>query len=358
MADDTVLLVNGRRYRGWTSMGVARGMDTCAGTFSLALTDRWYGQDQPWPILEGDECTIQLAGETVITGYVDLFRASFDAASHTMNVQGRDKTGDLADCSAVHNPDEWRNVTVLRLAEILCRPFGITVRADVDVGPAFPVAKIQQGETALEAIARYCKQRKLLAMPDAAGGLLITRVGSGRAEVMLEQGVNIKKASGSRDLSKRFSSYTVRAQACWSAESGIEDEAHIEASATDRGCPRYRPLLVMAETNGTAQGARDRVTWEANTRIGQSNEIEVEVVGWRQKPGGALWAPNLLVPVKSSWLRIDGGDMLIRDVQFGRDLSGGSVTRLSLVPPQAFAPEPPTAERTESNLWAEALADE
>lgn len=360
MADEVALLVDGRRYRGWTSMGVSRAMDACAGTFSLAHTDRWYGQDKPVPIIEGNEAEILLDGETVITGYVDLFRTSFDATNHTLNVQGRDKTGDLADCSAVHDPDEWRGVTVLQLANILCRPFGVTVRAEVDVGEAFAVAKVQQGETVLETIARHCKQRMLLVMPDTGGGLLITRAGARRAETSLVQGVNIKSASGTRDLSQRFSRYTVRAQAGWSADTDGTEEAHIEARASDPGVSRHRPLLLLAETGGTTKAAQDRATWEANTRLGRANEIEVTVVGWRQKLGGALWTPNLLVPVESSWLRMTGGDMLVREVTFGRDLSGGTVTRLALVSPQAYAPEPPTAKSSTGtdNQWAEALDDE
>lgn len=360
MADDVELLVNGKRYRGWTSMGVSRAMDAAAGTFSLAITDRWYGQDQPLPINEQDECEVRLDGETVVTGYVDLFRASFGADDHSINVQGRDRTGDLADCSAVHSPDEWRNVTALQLAKILAGPFGVQVRADVNVGEAFRVAKLQQGETALEAIARYARQRKLLAMPDAGGGLLLTRVGVNRAQVPLVQGQNILSASGTRDLSQRFSRYVVRAQAGFSLETDGQEEAHIEARASDPGVRRYRPLLLMAETGGTTKSAQDRAAWEANTRLGRSNAIEVTVQGWRQRPGGALWAPNLLVQVQSSWLRMTGGDMLIREVSFGRDLGGGTITRLALVSPQAFAPEPPTPATStgSSNPWAEAFDDE
>lgn len=65
-------------------------------------------------------------------------------------------------------------------------------------------------------------------MPDGAGGLLITRAGNRRAAVGLVQGENILTASGSIDHSQRFSSYLVKGQASYSAESDGEGEAHIE----------------------------------------------------------------------------------------------------------------------------------
>lgn len=351
MADRVELLVGGKSYAGWKSVGVTRAMDASTGSFTLTLTDRWQGQDTPWPIVPGDECEVRLGGDTVITGYVDIWKPSFTKDDHSINVQGRDKSADMVDSSAVHSPDEWRDLDVLALAKILAAPFGVKVRADVAVGERFRTVKLQQGETAFEALERHCRQRKLLLMPDGLGGLLITRAGSERAETPLIQGVNIKQAEGTVDFSQRFSRYIVRAQAGFSFETDGEGEAHIEAQVSDSSVSRTRPLLLVAETGGTMASARERATWEANVRIGKSASIEVTVAGWRQRPGGALWKPNLLVSVDASWLRING-DMLVRQVTYGMDKQGGQICQLSLVSPQAFAPEPPAPDKVEANPWA------
>jgi prophage tail gpP-like protein len=369
--DDLELLVNGMKYAGWTQIGVTRAVDASSGAFTVTLTERWEGhvglaaQTEPWPILPGDRCEVRLAGIPMVIGYVDIFKPSFSANDHTINIQGRDRTADLIDCSAVHTPDEWKNIDLLRFAQILAKPFGVGVSADVSVGEVFSVCKLQQGETAFEAIERYARQRRLLLMPDGAGGLLITRAGNKRAGVGLVQGENILSASGNIDHSQRFSAYLVKGQAAYNPYSEGETEAHVEGGANDSGIRRYRPMLVIAESGSTNGSAQERATWEANSRLGKSAMASITVQGWRQSPGGPLWEPAMLVQVKSPWLRMDG-QMIIRQATYERG-DGGTTTKLDIVSPQAFSPEPPDSKKTAKsktskkggrNIWSEAIGEE
>ncbi|VVP57028.1 phage baseplate assembly protein [Pseudomonas fluorescens] len=374
MADDLELLVNGQIYAGWTTIGVTRAIDAASGAFTVDLTERWEGQEgaaaqlEPWPILPGDKCEVRLGGVPMITGYVDIFRPAFDATSHTINVQGRDKTSDLIDCSAVHTPDQWSNIDLLQFATILATPFGVSVAMDAGVTPGdkFALLKLQQGETAFEAIARYARQRKLLCMPDGTGNLLLTRTGNVRAAVGLVQGSNMKGADGTIDHSQRFSEYIVKGQAPYSADSDGAKEAHLKGGATDQAITRYRPMLIVAEAGSTAASVQERATWEANSRLGKSAVASITVMGWRQNGfSGALWLPNQLVSIRSPWLRLDG-EMLIRQVTYTRDLQGGTEAVLEIISPQAFDPEPPDADKSQDkmkkgkgknkgrNIWADA----
>lgn len=369
--DDLELLVNGMNYSGWTSLGVTRAIDAATTAFTSSLTEKWEAGDsspaqvEPWPILPGDACEVRLAGFPMVIGYVDIFKPSYSSTDHTINIQGRDKVADLVDCSAVHTPDEWKNINLLSFAKTLAAPFGVAVTAEIDVGEPFPVCKLQQGETAFKAIERYARQRKALLMPDGAGGLLITRAGVRRAKVSLVQGENILNASGTIDHSQRFSSYLVKGQASYSPDSTGETEAHISGGVTDSGISRYRPMLLVAETGGTSSSLQDRATWEANSRIGKSAAASVSVQGWRQSLGGPLWEPGLLVYVQSAWLRMDGW-MLIRQVTYERG-EGGTTAKLEIVSPQAFDPEPPDGKKGKKgkagkkggrNIWAEAIREE
>ena len=334
------LLVGGKLYSGWEDIAVTRAIDAASGAFTLTVTERWsHDSETTWPISPGDPCEIRIDDEVVISGYVDVFAPSFDSNSHTINIQGRDKTADLIDCSAVHDPDEWRNFTVLDLANVLAKPFGVPVKAEADIGAAFPVVKLQQGESVFEALDRHCRLRKLLLMPDGSGGLLITRTGVKRASVTLTQGKNILAATGSINAAERFSKYVVKAQAAYSTESDGEGEAHISGTVVDPAIKRYRPLLVIAEGGGTSKTASDRAIWECNARIGRSAAAALVVQGWRQNDA-ELWAPNLIVAVQSDWLRISG-DMLIRQVTYQKNLSSGTTTTIDIVSPQAYLPEPP-----------------
>lgn len=372
MDDQVALLINGKQYRGWTEISLNTAMDAIAGAFAISLTERWAGdgstpsQIEAWPILNGDACQVTVGGEVVIDGYVDQFRPSFSPTDHTIEIQGRDKTCDLVDCSAFHQPDQWKNLDLLQIAKILCEPFGVKVVAEVDVGPKFDVIKLQQGETVFSALDRLARFRKVILSPGSAGGLVITRAGRSRSSVRLQQGINIKSASGVLDTSQRFSNYIVKGQNVSSKTDDGELEAHAEARVSDSAISRYRPLVVMAETGATNGSAADRATWEANVRLGRSATATVTVRGWRQGIGGTLWKPNQLVGVTSSFLRMNG-DMLIRQVTYKRSASSGTECELSLISPQAFSPEPPDKSGTEKekrkknsgkNIWREALGDD
>ncbi len=56
--------------------------------------------------------------------------------------------------------------------------------------------------------------------------------------------------------------------------------------------------------------------------------------GWRH-PGGGLWQPNMLVPVTSPMLWLDGAEMLIVGCTWTLD-SRGTNTELAIARPEAF----------------------
>lgn len=339
MPEDIELLVDGKVFAGWLSAGVSRAMDAAAGTYSLSVTDRWSDNDEPWELSPGDACEVRVGGEVLITGYIDIVRPGFGPDDRRMEVQGRDKSGDMVDCSAIHKPDHWKSIGLLQLAQTLAKPFGITVKADTDLGAPLTQVKLQQGETALEAINRHAKMRKVLVMPDGKGGLLLTRTGTRKATVQLVEGRNIAEADGNLDWSERYSEYVVKGQAAYSAKTDGKAEAHAAATAKDPGVTRYRPLLVVNDGETNAATAKDRATWEANTRIGKSAGATITVVGWRETEGGPLWQPNTLVLVESKTLQISG-EMLIRQVTYTRD-EQGTRAKLELVSPQTYEAQPP-----------------
>ena len=102
MADDITLRIDGVDWTYWTSVQVTRQMDAIAGTFSLALADKWIGGAQALPIAAGMACQILIGGEQVIDGYIDQVRPSFSATAHGISVTGRDRSADLVDCAAIH----------------------------------------------------------------------------------------------------------------------------------------------------------------------------------------------------------------------------------------------------------------
>lgn len=352
MTPNVELRVSGRAFGGWKSVRVTRSMECIAGAFELGVTDRWSGQAEPWPILEEDPCELLLEGETVISGYVDGRRASIGPTERSLTVSGRDRAGDLVDCSAVLGTWEFLGADVLTLARAIAKPFGISVQLQAGIAPLRPVAKltIDPGDSAFEAIERACRQAGVLPVSDGKGGVVLTRAGSARATTAIVEGENIKGGSSDFDATGRYARYLVTGQ-----RQGTDDDygaaaAMVQGSAQDAGVRRAgRVLMVRAEASVTPEAAARRAQWEAKVRAGRAATARITVQGWTQKDG-RLWPVNARVPVRSRSLGIDG-ELLICQAVHRLD-SGGTTTELSLKRPDAFLPEPVVAEIA-SGRWPE-----
>ncbi|ABE45635.1 phage baseplate assembly protein [Polaromonas sp. JS666] len=329
---DIQLKVNGAIYGGWKSMRLERGMEQCAGMFDLGVTELWPEQMAAREIAPGDECTVLLDGQTVITGYVDEMTLSYSANSHDIAVRGRDKTADLVDCSALKPAGQWSGRKLEQIAADLCKPFGIEVITLVSTGKAFPNFALQQGETVFEAIERMARIRAVLLTNDGKGNLVITRAGTTRVGTPLMLGQNLLEADATLNYRDRFSTYIMKGQAAGGDFFSGKAASQIKAVANDPTIKRYRPLVVVSEGQDIAASLKDRVLWEANVRAARSNDITCKVQGWSHVDG--LWEPNTLVHITDAWLRLDA-ELLIKKVGYQLD-AGGSITELTLTSPDAY----------------------
>jgi prophage tail gpP-like protein len=330
---EAILTLNGRSYGGWKSIEINLGIEQISGGFKLHISDRWHGQDAAWPILPGDACTVAIGKTVVITGYVDEANPQYDHQSHGIEITGRDKTGDLVDCSAIYKTGQWHGAGLLKIAQDICSPFGITVRADADTGKKFQKFSLQEGESAFEAISRAARMRGILPVSDGTGALVLTRAATTRIDVPLIKGKNIESASGCFSHKDRFSKYIVKGQAPGSdIFAQPEHHAQLKATATDDAIGRYRPLIVYTDP---ADGStyRDRAIWERNVRAGRAARVQYTVAGWEYKPG-SIWVPNRMVHVQDSYIGVDA-ELLITSCCYSLDESG-SKTRLELSRREAF----------------------
>jgi len=327
------LRLGGRYYGGWTKLSVTRSIEQIAGSFDLEVTERWAGQATARAIVPGEACEVLLDGETVIDGYIDDVLPEYDAENHTVRIAGRDKTGDLVDCSAVYKTGQWHSVTLDTLARDLIAPFGIGLVIDTEVGAAFSSYSIQEGETVFECLERAARMKAVLLVSDAQGNLVITRAGDQVVGVQLVEGQNILAASGQFGWKDRYSTYTVKGQVKADDDFFGENAAQPKGVAIDDTINRYRPLVVLAEEHGHGATLKDRAEWERSVRMGRGNRGAVTVQGWR-RPDGALWQPNTLVPVRSPMLSLDA-PMLIVGCTWRLD-ERGTTTQLTIARRESF----------------------
>ena len=346
---EVILTAGGVRYGGWTEIEVRRGMEQIAGTFQLSVTERWAGQKEMWPIRQGEACTLTAEGVTLINGYVDEVLPFFDDKTHGVTVVGRDKTGDLVDCSAIAKTGEWQGRNLLQIAADIAAPFKIKVSAEVPVGAVFPSFALQNGETAFEALERAARMRGLLLMSDAGGDLVITRAGQQRVSTPLIQGENILSGRATFSLRDRYSVYSCTGQAPGSDFSTAEQNAQVESKpATDAAVKRYRPLIVLAEGASDTKGLTYRAVWEAAVRMGRSARPAFTVQGWQHAAG--LWLPNRRVSVVCPYLYLDQQLLIVAVIYRLNDQ--GTIAELELCRPEAFALQPVPQSLATEDIWS------
>ena len=171
---DVRLTVNGQHYGGWTSINITRGIEQIAGTFQLKVTEKWPGNPAARPVRPGQSCTVSIDGATVITGYIDDVKPEYDSKNRTVAFTGRDKTGDLVDCSAIYKSGAWEKKSIKTIATDLIKPFGIGLIVNADIGAPFEKASIEEGETVFEILDRLARQRGILLTSDGLGNLVRT----------------------------------------------------------------------------------------------------------------------------------------------------------------------------------------
>ena len=259
------LWVDGVFYGGWKRLRVSRSIECLAGSFEFELTERWPGQPKAAPVKAGAACRVFLDEQRIVTGYIDTRSVDFDSAKHSVKLVGRDKTGDLIDCSAIHKSGQWHNVKLDQLARDLVKPYGLEVHVLTDVGKAFSSFNIEEGESVFECLERAARQRAVLLTSDEYGDLVIARAGQKKLDVALVEGQNIKAARADFSWKDRYSEYTVKGQGRL-GKSG--DPEHSEAVGTikDEIVSRHRPLIVISEVHNTNATAKERAEWERKPR--------------------------------------------------------------------------------------------
>jgi prophage tail gpP-like protein len=307
--------------------------------------------------------TVAIDNEPVLIGWVDDVETDFAEGSATVSIAGRDKTGDLADCACgPKGPVEWRNLDVLAFAKEACKPFGISVRAEVDVGAKFPKLGIDASETVLTAIEKYARQRQLLVLSDGIGGLVLTRTGATRAAGVVMPGAGLLRSNYSTSHRERFSDVFVKGQveraggtrgdASLFNPQAVPGEATAPANEEARGIKvsglardtevtRWRPKVLQTRSapqpGGKKPSAQVQAEGYVKTQRAKGDELNVALQDWRA--GGGLWKPNTLVPVMDPFAGVSA-DLLIANVRFSYSESDGHVTELRLVDPSTYDDEP------------------
>lgn len=366
LVDGVSIVVGTKAYTAWRSVSIAKDLDSLCSTFTIEMADKWKATGGSWPIKTGAPMMVRIGKNTVMNGFIDKLDVQVLNDDRTITANGRDRTGDLVDSSALSDKNQFKNVTVKDLCDHFCSLYGIPVLVTAkDIGKKFTSFSTKQGETTFECLERAAKLRGLLLTSDYTGSLVITNRAGGNIEAVpsvknlktdydflkdavaaatqlrspndLVQGENIISASASYDNTDRFQQYVAKGQSAGTDQLWGIAATQPQAAAFDRGVERFRPKIIIAQGNADIVACQRLAAWEATVRAAKACQVNVVVQGWLRSDK-TLWAVNELVNLQASYIGIPSQQMLVSGLTFTKD-QRGTLTTLKLTRPDAFNPK-------------------
>ncbi len=327
------VIVNGKTYEGWLQSEVDRNLEALAGTFSIPVT---LVPGSPPEIKRQDKVEVRIGDRTVITGFVLAAEPFYRRGECGMRIMGRDRTGDLVNCSAIYKGGQWRNVKVDRIIKDIITPFDLDLVVEAELGDVVKDFKLGHGETALDAVSRAARLRGILITRDDAGRVLLTKAGKNRFKGAIVRGQNVIAMESVGSDEQRHSQYFVYGQSSTVAD--FDQARGLKATAKDAEIIRYLPLVINADGNTTQAELQTLAEHTARVRRGHSMGFRYTVEGWTFQ--GEPWPLNQRVPIYDDVAGLDGEEWLIAAVKQTCDLKEGDVTELLVRPIEAYDTAP------------------
>jgi prophage tail gpP-like protein len=380
------LQVAGMLFTSWTRMECIRDLSDISGSFIFDYDDASRFAPfatSPDPAVMAQwikpfaPCSVLLDGEPILVGYVDDVHIDVGPDGLRASVTGRDRTGDLVDCDAnPEGPAEYKGLDLTGIVTRLVAPFGLTVRADVDVGPVFPKFSIGVSEPVMSCIEKAARERGILVVSDGIGGVVLTKGGQTRGPAPLVFGQNLHRWRTDIIGRGRFSDHWIKGQlprvkgkqaavaldssvaplgtgapipptpgpAAGTAAPGRRGHGrgrhhpiYQTGHAVDAGVPRYRPKIYMTRAQAGLDTVDAQAEWRKRLSIARADSAIYTVVDYRgdPSPAGRLWRPNELVAVTDPIRGLEGIDMLIGGCTY-LDGEDGPRTALRVVRPGSY----------------------
>ena len=333
------LKTNGKIFSGWLTAEIERSLKAVSGHFAINYCEKWDGQNTPWQLNAGDECSVELDGIPVVTGIIDTKESDLSGNSRHLSVTGRDKTGNLVDSSTLLQQKSFKGISLKSMAEKLATPFGVSVSSNSEAAnKSINTITFQYHETIWQTINRLANYQGSLVYPDAKGDIIFSDVCETVGDT-LDEKKDILEVNCNTDASEKFQKYIVV------SHSGTPDRKinTIRAEAIDNSVKTPRCKIIVISKNTDKNGAQARANWEMGMHIAKSFHANVTLLGWKNSSGN-LWQINTKVHLNAPSCGVTG-DFLIETTKFMFEQDRGMTTQLTLVLADAYKPQPDRNEK-------------
>lgn len=340
-----VLRIAGKKFAGWKSVEINHSINKMVPSFAMSYTDQYPNKVDDSSFRLGQECFVEIDGNRLATGYVEEITSEYSRLEKRLEIRGRDKIGDLVDCSnwGPLSQSEFINQSVLNITKALCKPFGISVLVDDSATAAVAKKasanswKTKEADTVFDSILRLCRMNAILPIGYGNGKVTLTRTSAKKANDALDLGKNIISGMSENSNIERYSDYILKGTGNGSSDFSaiLETVTGPKAVETDALITRHRPLIIITDdVVNQVQQLSDRAKWESLTRAGFSRKYQYVVNGWLQE-NGKPWSINSLIKINDAVSKVQGS-LLITDVTYSLSDTSGMISKITVMSPDAF----------------------
>jgi len=331
--------IKSMRFRDWESVQVKLAEGESNNTFKLTVSEGkpLSSKFADLQIRPGDHCTIKLAGELAITGYVETRQVAYTAEQHGIEIIGVSFTKALVDGTVMtKNGNEFRDKSWKQIADEVVKPVKVVSKTGLNNMP-FRRASAPPGMSKFDFVESLARQRGITLGTDKEGNLTARMMWTGGGTRLVE-GINIlegrevmtiKGGGGPNDTVNQEPGYDLR-QGIAAGTHGNKSSSTSNVSTGGKGVSAVNRQA--AEHPGTKAETDSRSKMESQQRGAEQLQVTIVVQGWLKPGGGGLWQPGEKVHVKSPMLIVDE-DLDLVSATFTQDNKSGTRTTLELKRP-------------------------
>jgi len=328
--DEVSILIDGERFRFWSTVRIIRALDTMdIVEFTAPFDPELQRIFRPFSFLP---ISISVGGSLLFTGTMVAVNPSLSGESRVISVSAYSNPGVLQDCTVPSSEDqrEYSGQNLRQIATAICTPFGIPIQFDVSDDTVFEEVSFTATTRVFDFLAQLAQQRNLIMTNTDDGSLRFFRAkDGGNPVVVLQEGIPpLEKVTPFFSPQEYYSHIT-----------GIEPVfVGLEGSQFTVRNPFLsgilRPYIFNADDSETTT-ISEATKAKAGRMFGNMVSYEVVLPTWRD-PSGALWSPDTIVSLKAPGAMVyNQYKFLIRSVELERVIDT-EIATLSLVIPGSF----------------------
>lgn len=338
--DEVAVLIDGKRFRYWTSVAVSRSVDGFS-TITLAAP---YDADDPafreaMRPFTYKPIQVLLGGVKVFSGTLVSPNPVVAEKERTIQASGYSRAGVLADCTAPESmyPLEFYDDDLKTIADRVTEPFGLRTTFLKTAGDRFGDGVNLNPEKKLwPFLVRLAKQRNLIIRDDDDGNLVfwVPPIAPAQPDAVLAQGHSpVISIAPELDPQQYYSHITGREPVFL----GLGGETYTEKNDRLEGVLRPFTFEASDTSGATLQEATEAF---AGRMFVNAAKYQVEVATWR-RPDGEVWAAGDFVQLHAPDAMVyEPYLFLIREVTLARN-EFATTASLQLIIPGSFRGEVP-----------------